>query len=157
LTKALKCVLDIWFVAFAWNLALAQLHLRGVNMSRIVRALLVILALPTLVCAQDGRIRLLYFGDKSGHAPEARYRQLEPVMKERGIDITFTGTVNSINAKTLAGYDGLIIYTNTTRITPEQEKDLLDFVENGKGFIPLHCASFAFQNSPKYIALVGAQ
>src|SRR5205085_3945382 len=33
----------------------------------------------------------------------------------------------------------------------------LDFVESGKGFIPLHCSSYAFQNSPKYIALVGAQ
>src|SRR5262249_55165108 len=34
---------------------------------------------------------------------------------------------------------------------------LLDFVEGGKGFIPLHCASYCFHNSPKYIALVGAQ
>src|SRR5438046_128846 len=127
-------------------------------MSRIVRALFVVLALPTLVSAQDAnRIRILFFGDKSGHAPEARYRQLEPVLRERGIDITFTGTVNSLNAKTLAGYDGLIIYTNTLKASPEQEKDLLDFVENGKGFIPLHCASYAFLNSPKYIALVGAQ
>src|SRR5438874_9197799 len=127
-------------------------------MSSLIRALFVVLALPTLICAQDpGKIRLLFFGDKSGHAPEARYRQLEPVMAARGIDIVFTPTANSINAKTLAGYDGLIIYTNTARITSEQEKDLLDFVESGKGFIPLHCASYAFQNSPKYIALVGAQ
>ena len=43
------------------------------------------------------------------------------------------------------------------RITPEQEKALLDFVEGGKGFIPLHCASYCFLNSPKYIDLVGAQ
>ena len=28
---------------------------------------------------------------------------------------------------------------------------------NGGGFVPLHCASFCFLNSPEYIALVGAQ
>ena len=34
---------------------------------------------------------------------------------------------------------------------------MLDFVEGGKGFVPLHCASYCFLNSPKYIDLVGAQ
>ena len=28
---------------------------------------------------------------------------------------------------------------------------------SGGGFVPLHCASFCFLNSPEYIALVGAQ
>ncbi len=130
-------------------------------MSTLLKAILVVFAFtfgPALAPAQEkAKIRILFFGDKSGHAPEARYRQFEPAMAARGIEIVFTGTVNSINAKTLAAYDGLIIYSNTLKISPEQEKDLLDYVENGKGFIPLHCASFAFHNSPKYIALVGAQ
>jgi putative membrane-bound dehydrogenase-like protein len=43
------------------------------------------------------------------------------------------------------------------RISPAQEAGLLKFVEEGKGFIPLHCASFCFQNSDKIIELVGAQ
>ena len=30
-------------------------------------------------------------------------------------------------------------------------------MESGKGFVPLHCASYCFLNSPKYIDLVGAQ
>src|SRR5262249_35841804 len=38
-----------------------------------------------------------------------------------------------------------------------QETALLEFVEGGKGFIPIHCASYCFLNSPKYLALVGAQ
>ena len=50
-----------------------------------------------------------------------------------------------------------MIYANHTTITPDQEKALLDFVNSGKGFLPIHCASFCFQNSPAYIALVGAQ
>src|SRR4029079_951978 len=54
-------------------------------------------------------------------------------------------------------YDALIIYANITQISPEQEQALLDYVAGGKGFIPLHCASYCFLNSPKYIELVGAQ
>jgi putative membrane-bound dehydrogenase-like protein len=106
---------------------------------------------------QPKPLKLLFFGDKSGHQPEARYRQIDMIMRERGIDIEFVGNVAAINAKTLARYDGLILYTNTPKITPEQEKDLLDYVEGGKCLIAIHCASYAFQNSPKYIALVGAQ
>src|SRR6267142_1726013 len=51
----------------------------------------------------------------------------------------------------------LFLDDNSTAITPEQENALLNFVEGGKGFIPLHSASYCFLNSPKYIDLVGAQ
>ena len=50
-----------------------------------------------------------------------------------------------------------MIYANHTKISAEQEKALLEYVESGKGFIPVHCASYCFLNSPKYIELVGAQ
>src|SRR5262249_53879568 len=32
-----------------------------------------------------------------------------------------------------------------------------DYVEGGGAFVPVHCASYCFLNSPRYIALVGAQ
>ena len=82
---------------------------------------------------------------------------MQPVLEKRGIELTYTGKVESLEPKTLAAYDGLIVYANTTKIPEGQEKALLDFVEGGKGFIPLHCASYCFLNSPKYVALVGAQ
>ena len=102
-------------------------------------------------------IKVLFLGDNGHHRPAERFRQLQPVLEKRGIDLTYTDKVEALNAKMLASYDGLIIYANTTRITPEQEKALLDFVEGGKGFIPIHCASYCFLNSPKYVELVGAQ
>src|SRR5262249_55933959 len=49
------------------------------------------------------------------------------------------------------------LYANIDKIAPDQEKALLDYVAGGKGFIPLHCASYCFQNSPKCIDLIGAQ
>src|SRR5262249_12942765 len=91
------------------------------------------------------------------HRPGERFCESQPVLANRGIDVTYTDQVDALNAKPLDSYEGLIIYANTTRITPEQEKALLDFVEGGKGFIPLHCASYCFLNSPKYVELVGAQ
>ena len=102
-------------------------------------------------------LKVLFLGDTGHHRPADRYRQLEPAFAARGIELTYTDKSDALSDKTLTGYDALIIYANTTRITPEQEKALLDFVESGKGFVPLHCASYCFLNSPKYIDLVGAQ
>src|SRR5262249_18267287 len=51
----------------------------------------------------------------------------------------------------------VMIYAKITEISPDEEQVLLDFVEGGKGFIPIHCASYCFLNSPKYVDLAGAQ
>jgi uncharacterized protein len=107
--------------------------------------------------AEPKPLKVLFLGDNGHHRPADRYRQLEPVFAARGIELVYTDKADVLSDKGLAPYDGLIIYANTTRITPEQEKALLDFVERGKGFVPLHCASYCFLNSPKYIELVGAQ
>ncbi|MEX1041569.1 MAG: PVC-type heme-binding CxxCH protein [Pirellulaceae bacterium] len=106
---------------------------------------------------QDETIEILFLGDRAGHNPSARFRQFEPVMKERGIVLTYTEDLQDLNPKTLKAYDGLLIFANHTRISPEQEAALLEYVEAGNGLIPLHSASFCFLNSPKYIDLVGAQ
>jgi uncharacterized protein len=100
---------------------------------------------------------LLFLGDRAGHRPEERANALIPVMRNRGIAIQYTEDVNVLAQPKLNEYDGLILYANIERISPEQEAGLLKFVEEGKGFIPLHCASFCFQNSDKIIDLVGAQ
>ena len=105
----------------------------------------------------EERISALFLGDNGHHRPFDRAAQLIPVLQPRGIDIEYTGRVEDLNAKKLASYDCLIIYANIGKISPQQEKALLDFVDNGKGFVPLHCASYCFLNSPKYVALVGAQ
>jgi putative membrane-bound dehydrogenase-like protein len=128
-------------------------------MTRFLHALLVVgISWTPLAAAEPSKpIKVLFLGDNGHHRPAERFRQLQPVLAKRGIDLTYTDKVDALDPKILAAYDGLLIYANTTKITPEQEQALLDFVEGGKGFIPLHCASYCFLNSPKYIALVGAQ
>ena len=102
-------------------------------------------------------IKVLFLGDGGHHSPAARAAQLTPVLAGRGIDVTYTDKLGDLNPATLARYDALLIYANITRIGAEQEKALLGYVNSGGGFVPVHCASYCFLNSPRYIALVGAQ
>lgn len=102
-------------------------------------------------------LKLLFLGDNGHHQPAVRFKQLQPVMAQRGIELTYSDVADDLNPQTLGAYDGLVIYANTEKITPAQETALFDYVASGKGFIPLHCASYCFLNSPKYIDLVGAQ
>ena len=46
--------------------------------------------------------------------------------------------------------------TSTASATP-RNCALLDFVEGGKGFVPLHCASYCFRNSDAIVGLMGGQ
>jgi putative membrane-bound dehydrogenase-like protein len=102
-------------------------------------------------------LRILFLGDNGHHRPADRFKQLQPVLAKRGIELEYTESLDDLSAAKLAGYDGVIIYANHTRLEPSQEKALLDFVAAGGGCIPLHCASYCFLNSPRYIELVGAQ
>lgn len=104
------------------------------------------------------KIEILFLGHDSEHHDAARYLpHLASALSLEGINFTYRDDPEVLNAETLADYDGLMIYANHETITPEQEKALLDFVSQGKGFMPIHCASFCFQNSPAYIDLVGGQ
>ncbi|MDB5309608.1 MAG: Trehalose utilization [Gemmataceae bacterium] len=119
--------------------------------------LALLLAAAPAVAAEPPKLKVLVLGDAGHHQPAARFDQLRPVFAARNIDLTYTEKLDDLNPKTLAGYDGLMVYANHTKIAPEQEKALLDYVASGKGFIPVHCASYCFLNSPAYIGLVGAQ
>ncbi|MCE9534655.1 MAG: ThuA domain-containing protein, partial [Planctomycetes bacterium] len=107
--------------------------------------------------ADDKPIKILFLGDAGHHKPAERFRQIQPVLAKRGIDLVYTDKVDALNAKTLNAYEGLMIYANHTKWAPENEAALIEFVESGKGLIPLHCASACFTDSKKYIDMVGAQ
>ncbi|RLS23393.1 MAG: glycosyl hydrolase, partial [Planctomycetota bacterium] len=115
------------------------------------------LGIKTGIRAQDNKIKLLFLGDNGHHKPNERFRQIQPVLAAKGIDLVYTDKVESLTPKILNSYQGLVIFANLTTLSPEQEKAMLDYVEQGNALIPLHCASYCFLNSPKYIDLVGAQ
>lgn len=102
-------------------------------------------------------LKLLYLGDNGHHQPAVRFKQLQPVLKKRKIDLTYSDVVSDLNPETLTAYDGLVLYANIDSISDDQANALLDFVASGKGFIPLHCASFCFRNNDDVVALIGGQ
>ncbi len=86
-------------------------------------------SLATTVTAADAKpIRVLFLGDNGHHRPADRFRQIEPVLTKRGIELTYSDRLESLNPDTLAGYDGLLIYANFTALAHAQERALLDFV-----------------------------
>ena len=147
--------------------AMAARQTKGENPQMRLRTCLAaaasVLLAPFAAGAQTGEspvprpLSVLFFGDRGHHRSADRYEQIAPVLAGRGIEVTYTEKVSDLNPETLKKYGALLIYANTTRISKDQEKALLDYVGNGGGFVPLHCASFCFLNSPEYIALVGAQ
>jgi uncharacterized protein len=124
---------------------------------RVLLSLLAFVFASSAFGAEPVKLKVLFLGDNAGHRPAERFKQLQPVFAKRGIELTYTDKLDDLNATTLGAYDALMIYANHTKISAEQEKALLEYVEGGKGFVPVHCASYCFLNSPKYVEMVGAQ
>ena len=104
------------------------------------------------------RVEILFLGHVGTHH---NADQLVDIMAKEyfksGINITYTTRVDDLNEKNLKLYDGLVLYANYDSITAAQEKALLSFVKEGKGFIPIHCASWCFRNSKEVVELIGGQ
>jgi len=104
------------------------------------------------------RAEILFLGHNSKHHDSGKYAPwLATALFKKGINLTYTADLKDLNSENLNKYDGLIIYANHDNISPEQETALKEFVENGKGLIPLHSASACFKNSPWYIQTIGGQ
>ena len=103
------------------------------------------------------RVKVLFLGDTGHHDSLARCRDIYSIFAKRGIDITYMQDLSALEPKTLDQYDVLLLYANWLSCTPEQEKSLIDFVESGHGFAPIHCASYCFLNSPKITAMIGGR
>jgi len=111
----------------------------------------------TADAAEPTPVKVLFLGDKGHHRPADRAKQLIPVLARRGIDVRYTDDVAELNLENLKKYQALILYANIDNITPGQAEALLTYVAEGGGFVPLHCASFCFRNSPEVVALIGGQ
>ncbi|GAB3020052.1 ThuA domain-containing protein [Cyclobacterium sediminis] len=104
------------------------------------------------------RAEILFLGhDNTHHDAEKLMPILARHLFQEGINLTYTSDLKDLNEEKLRLYDGLIIYSNHEVISPEQEEALRNFVEEGKGLIPIHSGSFCFQNSDWYIKTVGGQ
>ena len=85
------------------------------------------------------RLEILFLGHKSKHHDSEKLAELlsQEYFKE-GINITYTTNPDDLLQEDLKLYDGLLLYANHDSITAPQEKALLNYVNSGKGFIPIH-------------------
>jgi putative membrane-bound dehydrogenase-like protein len=108
--------------------------------------------------APPRRLELLFLGHTPKHHDSEKLAEiLSKEYFKSGINITYTTNVDDLNSTTLPKYDGLIVYANYDNITQPQADALLSFVKSGKGFIPLHSASFCFRNNDEVVKLIGGQ
>ncbi len=104
------------------------------------------------------KIEVLFLGHDSEHHNSEHYMPLlASALAKDGINLTYTSDPADLNPDRLRLFDALMLYANHDSITASQDKALLDFVASGKGFVPLHAASYCFRNSDDFVALVGAQ
>src|SRR5712671_2620098 len=77
-------------------------------------------ASPAGAAAQDppSSLRVLFRGDTGHHRPADRFKQLEPVLRRHRIEVDYTESLDDLSPAKLAGYDGLLIYANWTKISP---------------------------------------
>ena len=118
-------------------------------------ALLFVLTAANTATAVD--LKLLFMGDNGHHRPSERFHELAPVMEARGIALKYTDRMENLTAETLADFDGLVLFANIDKIEDAQARAVLDYIASGKGFIPLHCATFCWRNNPEIVKLMGGQ
>lgn len=133
------------------------------NLGKIAFAMLIWMSCGTKsnrIELSDGprRAEILFLGHESTHHDSEK---LMPILArhlfQKGINLTYTADPNDLNEEKLRLYDGLMIYANHEAISAEQEVALKNYVEGGKALIPIHSASFCFQNSDWFIKTVGGQ
>lgn len=105
------------------------------------------------------KIEVLFLGHEAEHHHSAAYMpMIAAALATEGINFSYTEDPQVLaKADEMQKYDALLLYANHDSITPPQEKGLFEFVESGKGFLPIHSASFCFRNSEDFVDLVGAQ
>ena len=45
------------------------------------------------------KLKMLFLGDNAGHKPAERFKQLQPVFAQRGIELTYTDKLDDLNAE----------------------------------------------------------
>ena len=125
--------------------------------SRHLSLLLPVAAFLCVSTANGADLKLLFMGDNGHHRPEARFQELAPAMAACGVELKYTDRMEDLNAEVLQQFDGLMLYANIDRIEDAQANVVLNYVASGKGFVPLHCATFCWRNNADMVALMGAQ
>ena len=121
------------------------------------QSVLLVVFLTCCSSAVAAELNVLFLGDNGAHQPRQRFAELEPALAKRGIALEYTHELKSLTLENLRSYDALAVYANIDEIEDQYADAILQYVAEGGGFVPIHCASFCFRNQPELVALIGAQ
>ena len=120
-------------------------------------------AAPVVLPTADARrLEVLFLGAPTangpGHDPISRYRILKKALGVTGINLTYSESLEeALQPDFLRQFDAVLLYGNWPRLGSAQEKALFDYIAEGRGFLPIHCASACFGHANEFIKLVGAR
>ena len=109
---------------------------------------------------KEGPLRVLFLGHESEQHPSYEYYPLlAQALGPEAIYFDYVTTVEEAlgDLDYLNRFDALLLYANHKELTPAQWRNLNNFVDHGGGFLPIHSASWCFQNEPGFDQLVGGR
>ncbi|HEV3236532.1 MAG TPA: PVC-type heme-binding CxxCH protein, partial [Gemmataceae bacterium] len=109
------------------------------------------------LAAEPAKLSVLLLGDHGHHNPAEFAKVIGGALGKAGIDVTYTDKVEDLVPETLKKYDAVAIFRDSGELPAKNEVALMDYLESGKGVIPIHCASHCFRNSERYTTLVGGR
>ncbi|MCS1410175.1 MAG: hypothetical protein M2R45_03364 [Verrucomicrobia subdivision 3 bacterium] len=110
--------------------------------------------------AAEGPIRVLFLGHESEHHnSNLYYPMLEQALGPDAIYFDYVTSVEEAlgNGEFLRRFDAFLVYANHAVLESHQWQNLMSYVEEGGGFLPIHCASWCFANEPGFDQLVGGR
>ncbi len=105
-----------------------------------------------------GKSNVLFLVGGPFHDQPELYPILQKKLEDTGdFTVTVSKDLDQLKTENIKNYDLLIMYTTRLDPTKEQEEGLVKFVEGGKGFVGIHCATDTFRESDAYWKLVGGR
>lgn len=126
----------------------------------LVTMLAAALAFSASGAAAQGQARkkvLIVWGGWEGHQPKQTVDVFAPWLTEQGFDVEISNTLDSyLDAEKLKGLSLIIQAVTMGRITPQQERGLLEAVRGGVGLAGWHGGlADSFRSSTEYEFMVG--
>lgn len=115
---------------------------------------------PALARPAKGPVRVLFLGHEAqNHRSDLYYPLLAKALGREAVYFDYVTTPEDAfgDADYLDHFDAVLIYANHKDIEPAHWENLKAFIENGGGFVPVHCASWCFQNIPEFDQIVGGR
>ncbi|MDF1823377.1 MAG: ThuA domain-containing protein [Verrucomicrobiales bacterium] len=108
----------------------------------------------------EGAVRVLFVGhDSDKHNSNLYFPILAKALGREAVYFDYVTTTEAAfgDADYLDRFDTVLLYANHKEIDPEHWGNLKSFIEKGGGFVPVHCASWCFQNIPEFDQVVGGR